>query len=304
MSGTGEAAARAPAAGLEWLKLLACFGIIAFHQHAPGERLGYAGLPVFTMVTAAMAARSARGRDWSSYRAGRLRRLLLPWLVWSAFYGLVQCALANLAGQPTLSWFHPSMLLMGTYPHLWYLPFAAALALLVGRFGHRGRTTLWLTAGALAIPTCSLAMRAAPPLPIPQWLFVLPAALLGVALGRVPLGELRQAAPLAPFVAAAAVGTGIAWASGADSLALQYAIAVPLTAAAWCVPLRAGAITRRLGATSFGIYVLHPFANMLLALLAVSTGLPFSEWSLLASTCALALLLTLVLRLTPLRAAL
>ena len=56
-------------AGISWLRLLAAFGIVTFHLHLPGEHIGYAGLPVFTMLMAAMAVRSARGAFRPTCRA-------------------------------------------------------------------------------------------------------------------------------------------------------------------------------------------------------------------------------------------
>lgn len=289
-----------PFAAPEILKLIASFGIVVFHQHASGERIGYAGLPVFTLLTAAFAARSARDRDWASYRRGRLQRLLLPWLAWSLFYVVVQCALATYAGAPTWSWFHPSMLAMGTYPHLWYLPFAAVTTLLVGRFGGHGTTRSWLLGGAIAIPAASWLMTCEPPLPMPQWAFVLPAAVLGTGLARVPLGTGFDRA-LVACIGAGALGCALTWLTVHDAQLLQYGIAVPVTALAWALPIRAPRWLAAAGAATFGVYVFHPFVGMLLALLAIHGGVVFTEATLLATTFAGSLLITLLLRRTPLR---
>jgi hypothetical protein len=290
-----------PFAGPEVAKLLASFGIVMFHQHVPGERIGYAGLPVFTLLTAAFAARSAKGRDWGDYRAGRLRRLLLPWLAWSAFYVGVQCALAAYAGLPLLSWFTVSMLAMGTYPTLWYLPFAAVATLSIGRFGANGSSRAWLLVGMLAVPLASLLMRLEPPLPAPQWLFVAPAAILGVALARAPLGG-GATRELGAFVMAGTAGLAVAWACGLDALLLQYALGVPLAAVAWAAPTTAPRWLVAAGAATFGVYVLHPFVTMMLALLSLHASVPFTEGTLLAAIWVGSMSLTMVLRATPVRA--
>ncbi len=290
-----------PSGGIEAAKLAGSVGIIAFHEQTTGASLGYAGLPLFAMLTAALAARSARGRDWPSFRRGRLRRLLLPWLVWSGFYAAVQCSLAAYAGAPAWSWLHPSALAMGGYPHLWYLPFAAVTTLAVGRCGARGPAAAWLAAGALALPLAGWLATLPLPQPAPQWLFVLPAAVLGTALARAPLGG-GGGGTVALAIAAGAGGCALAWACGLLTPWPQYLLAVPMAAAAWALPLRAPRWLGAAGAATFGVYVFHPFVKMLLALLAVHGGVAFTEASLLAAIFAGALLLTLALRLTPARA--
>src|SRR5262245_30209506 len=153
---------RSPLASLEWLKLVAAYGIVMFHCGAPGARAGYGGLPVFMILTTALAARSARGRDWRQFRAGRLRRLLVPWVGLSLLYALLRCYLAKNGGQPLFSWLEWNMLLAGTYSHLWYLPFAAVVALAVGWCASRARSRRapWLPAalGAAGILVSGRAM--------------------------------------------------------------------------------------------------------------------------------------------------
>jgi hypothetical protein len=239
-------------AGVEWARLLGCLGIVAFHQGGPLPIVGHAGLPMFAMLTTAMAARSARGRDWPSFRRGRLRRLLWPWLVWSVFYAGVQCTLAALSQQPLWSRFDVWMLVTGTYPHLWYLPFAAAAALLAGRFGNRGRAWQWLVAGAVCLPLSSWLLTQTLPIVVLSWVFVLPAALLGVGLARAPLGNGVRAAPIA-FLLAAALGCLAAASAGLHPLLIQYAVAVPALALLWSLPLYTDRWTRRLAAATLGI---------------------------------------------------
>jgi fucose 4-O-acetylase-like acetyltransferase len=295
------AASPSPFAGLEALKLVASFGIVLFHQQIAGQATGYAGLPAFTLLTAALAVRSARGRDWAMYRRNRLRRLLLPWLAWSAFYALVQCALHGYAGLPIVGWLQPSMLATGAYPHLWYLPFAACSALVAGRFGGCGPTWAWLAAGALALPLASHGMSLPLPVPLPQWLFVAPAAVLGVGLARAPLGGGNDRA-LGGFALAAGAGCALAAFLRCDALLWQYALAAPAAAVAWAVPLRAPRLLAGLGAATFGVYVLHPFVGMMLALAAIHGGVPFTDATLVGAIWTGALALTVLLRRTPLRA--
>lgn len=293
----------APFAGLEWLRVVASLGIVAFHQHAPGDRIGHAGLAVFAALTAAMAARSARGRDWAAFRGGRLRRMLLPWLVWSAFYALVQVALAQFGGQPWWARFEPTMLVTGTYPHLWYLPFAAVAALLAGRCGARGPAAAWLLAGAVTMPVASWLLTLPMPLPALNWSFVAPAALLGVGLARTPLGGGWHAIPWG-FAGAGALGWLACLVLGQADLLPEYPIAVGTVTVAWALPWRAGAWTTRLAATTFGIYVLHMFVDLLVALLAVQGWATFTVWTRLAAAFGGALLLTWTLRATRVRAVL
>ena len=105
---------------LDYLRLIAAFGIVWFHAAAPGYRIAYAGLPVFLVL---LALPSRMGM------ADRARRLLLPFLIWSAVYALFRAWNAAEQGQALFEWWKPRMFLTGTSIHLWFLPFAFLVAL-------------------------------------------------------------------------------------------------------------------------------------------------------------------------------
>lgn len=172
---------------VEWSRLVCALGIVWFHTKAPGGYWGHIGLQVFVILlihfSLGLADRDSVGR-FMRRRAGRL---LVPWLVWSLIYAAAKTADAVMQGAPLSSEFRGWMLFTGPSIHLWFLPFAFLLALglaLLPRSG-RGRAWLWpasLAALALAPPLSSMALEAHPPTPLPQIVYVAPAAALGLCL--------------------------------------------------------------------------------------------------------------------------
>lgn len=104
---------------LELLRIVAIFGVVLFHAHAPGGSVGYAGLVAFIVMSASFEV----GLNWDRQRTvwSLARTFLVPWSVWLVVYGAVNIAKDDpvllrerSAGQSILS---------GSAPHLWYLPF-------------------------------------------------------------------------------------------------------------------------------------------------------------------------------------
>jgi fucose 4-O-acetylase-like acetyltransferase len=93
----------------------------------PGYRFGYVAAPFF-IVLLSLPSRSCL--------AERARRLLLPFLLWSVIQALARIAPAPHGGDDLLGWWKTSMLLTGTSTHLWFLPFAALLALVQAPQAH------------------------------------------------------------------------------------------------------------------------------------------------------------------------
>lgn len=296
-------AATPPLAAIEWLRLLSSLGIVAFHLDVTRFRVGYAGLPVFAMLTAAMAARSARGKPLAAYGLGRLRRLLLPWLAWSVFYAALVVYLAWLQGQPLAGWPRWSMLLVGTYFHLWYLPFAALATLGIARFAARP-TSPWryVAAAMLQLLVSGALMFADLPMPFPQWCFVLPGVWLGLALAQTSFGDRGALPRLAAIVAATWSACGLLWALDWEDLVLPWAIGVVATALATVPRWTAGPATLVWTRTALGIYLLHPVFDLALAFWQVHTATELATSVRTAVVFGASLLTTMLLRLTPARA--
>lgn len=309
MSSPRTAAAAGPHAGLEVLKLIACFGIVVFHLGLPGSTVGYAGLPVFMLVTTALLVPAAAERPWRPFVAAKLRRLLWPWLAWSLLYALLQGQLALMQGRSFWSWPEPSMLLVGTYPHLWYLPFAALVTLGVGGCVHQAgrlatsprQVAAWSLVAAALIPVCSHWLQQGPGAPFSQWLFVTPAIAFGIACSGVPRGERAADGSLGIAVAAAWLGASTDhWLGGRD-LPVPYAVAVPAVALAWRLPWVAGPGLLRWTQASFGVYLLHHAVLLGLAWTALQLAAAPPAGLVLAIVFGGSLLLTVALRATRLR---
>ncbi|MBM3604213.1 MAG: hypothetical protein FJX25_05520 [Alphaproteobacteria bacterium] len=156
---------------VDYVRLLAAFGVVWYHSQAPGDRIAYLAMPFFLVLL---------GRP-SQVRLGRRALLLLqPFLVWSVIYGIVNVVLALINRQAILGWVQADMILTGTAIHLWFLPFAFFVAVIV--------PFLKAPATALAAPVAAaLLVGSLDPqgmTPLPQWLFGLVPALLGVAFFR------------------------------------------------------------------------------------------------------------------------
>lgn len=171
---------------VDYCRLAAALGIVWYHTTAPGYRVAYIALPFF-LVLLALSVRASP--------TDRARRLLLPFAVWSAVYGLQRLSDALQRGEAPFGWVEPRMLVMGTSDHLWFLPFAFAAGVLAP-YLLKSRLLPVLpvhAAGGLALigPT--------PAFPWYQWTFGLIPVLVGMVFAKVGL------LALAPLVAAHAV---------------------------------------------------------------------------------------------------
>jgi fucose 4-O-acetylase-like acetyltransferase len=249
-------------ASFDYARLAAVFGVVLFHARAPGAAWGYAGLPYFLLLMGLFVVPTAERVGTADFVRSRARRLLVPWLTWSAIYGtlLVADALAN--GRPPLDGFAWWMLLTGPAIHLWFLPFAFVIGTLlhsVARIrGGDGAKTLvplgWAGAG-MAFAALGLAhLRHLPP-PFGQWLFALPGLGLGLLL-FVQGGASR-------IFGVAAVVSG-AWALGwTDNL---FPLVLGLTALMLCmaVQLPEKPRSRALADLAMVVYLAHPLIQFLL----------------------------------------
>ncbi|WP_260599068.1 hypothetical protein [Sphingomonas endolithica] len=105
---------------IELLRIVAAYGIVAYHAQAPLHDLAYAGLVIFLILSPMLDLRFNLDRIRSP--AALARALLLPWAFWMVVYGAV-----NLAQHRPFVEASFMGILYGSSPHLWFLPFMFAV---------------------------------------------------------------------------------------------------------------------------------------------------------------------------------
>lgn len=156
------------------------------------------------MFIALMVLPQPPAEDTMDFLRRRARRLLWPWLVWSAIFGLALVLWhRGWPGWPQ-NW---ALWFVGPSLHLWFLPFAFACAVLVHAVERplpkSLLCSLLLVVSALISVVCfdALHLKA----PFGQWAYGLAAAWLTLAYRQLP-GEVGQGPRLAGIGALAVVG--------------------------------------------------------------------------------------------------
>jgi surface polysaccharide O-acyltransferase-like enzyme len=301
--GAGGAAARLRLDGADALRALAAVAVVVVHtchwplQNAGADLRTWAWVdlasrfcvPAFVVLSGLLLGLrdGARERPGAFLRR-RLRRTLLPFLVWAPVYCAAGLWLTgDIAGGAVGGW------LLGGAGHLYFLLLVPQLYLAYLVWPRRLETTLWLAAGALALQLALGALRLAGPMPpaldrlalwhgyqlLPFWIGYFA---LGVAAGRL-LARRRDAGdhPRAALACLAVVPAALALLVASPVTRLRYGefaqgtgaflrpllvpVVLSLTAA---VLLGAPALLRRLpwlgrpvralSRDSLGVYILHP----------------------------------------------
>jgi peptidoglycan/LPS O-acetylase OafA/YrhL len=217
------------------------------------------------MIAAALPAMRPDLGPFGKYAGRRAHRILLPWAVWTAVYGLIEGARYLHSG--TIPNWTVSNLLIGTSYHLWFFVyiFFASLAIWWMLSGLR-RVSLLSAATTLSLIAAPVILINAhyPPFfdhisPFGIWWKSAPAILLGVAFGlsrRMEPDAGRRAVCIAggaTLVAALAAGL-----TGSLPMMLSYGIPGILIPLALLVPWKKGAAVEFIADVSMGIYASHP----------------------------------------------
>lgn len=229
---------------LDLLRFVGALGIIWFHLRLPGGAFALGALHIFTTFAVYF------GLDRPT--AERARRLLIPWVIWSLIYGALKLADGWVGGQGIKAEFALWMLLTGPAIHLWFLPIAFAVPLLLANLSvsHVRLSLLPLTFAAIAI------VNLAPlPVPLPQWISILPAVWLGLAMrsGLTP-------GPAFAVTALAAVMALTGW----QIVAIPLATGALAMGVILALPPRALPLSRQAAGLSLGLYLAHPMVAAVL----------------------------------------
>lgn len=236
-----------PTASYDYARIVAAFGIVVFHAGSSGAAVGYAALPFFLMLIISLGWKSAASADFPEYINGRTRRLLTPWLVWSAVYGFLKLAEVAVSDATLADEFVPYMLLTGPAIHLWFLPFAFAVCLFLWPLTRIAALPVGLAAfiGALMLQGYNQGQHL--PVPLAQWAYVAPAVCLGFCL-----------AVISHSVAIICVFTGLSFVFGWTAGLLQITLAALSTIACQWIIVPQTSLSKKLAVASMGVYLVHP----------------------------------------------
>lgn len=243
---------------IDLARFMAAFGVVVAHANASSKDwVGHLSLGLFLILTSFLAVQSMQRANGSYPWFARARRLVLPWLFWSAFFRVLDLAFSDDPGRFTLLR-EPSSLLIGSAIQLWFLPFVMLAMCLIEPAGRWITTARALAAASVGLVPVSLLLfwalgYLAMPEPLPQWAFALPLYAYGIL---VAFGH-QQNRMHWPFVGIAIV-SGVSFWVSREPWALQVVVAATVFEIFWRLSLR-HRILPRLGKAAFGIYLIHPF---------------------------------------------
>lgn len=260
--------------GIDVLRFVACFGIVWDHARAYGADIGYLALAVFLILTSFFAVQSYDRAQAKGTAAGfwlsRANHILMPWLVWCVFYKIVALQLADDPWTvPILS--EPFSLLLGSYIHLWFLPFVMIFLVLIPPMCRLITTRRDLMVACIALVVISLPLgrlhaelglmgwfesMQSFPQPLPQWFFSFPLFLYG-ALAAIA----HRMGTVEVVLVTAAVISALLFLIAPEFASVQMILAALVFEAVWRMRLD-GEWATRLAAAAFGIYLLHPFCML------------------------------------------
>lgn len=265
-------------ATFDYARLVAVAGIVWFHAKAPGALIGYSGLAFFLMLIVLFAwpqvvhprQQPHRAPPLWRYTATRAKRLLVPWVVASLFYGGFKF-IEVWRGSPWRVEFSTEMWLTGTAQHLWFLPFAFMVCIALWPLGWMVRRIpvgIWpwlsLISVGFALGLLSLSQTIAWPDPLAQWAYALPVVLAAIGCALCCKKQSLTLAILGIFVF-------LALALDRTQGLLEITLAGVVLVTCMACPTRPTVVSAWCSRASLAIYLIHP---AVMTMLVRGGGLP------------------------------
>ena len=250
--------------GVDAARLVSAALIVCVHVGVGKPEFTISGLIYFAVLTFCLAAMTESRGPTPDIR-NRARRLLVPWLVWSAFYIALWLALWRFRRQPLdLDVFtNPLDLLIGGATHLWFLPFAFAGGLATATYVRKSKRLsdtqhlILLSVFTIGASELTVGFGNQSP-PISQWVNSLPLLSIGTVIGLAQARSDKQFK--AYYSTAFALTVYISWRCSS----IPYLIGVLALMALILFKTREYPKLRWLAGLSMGIYLVHPFFFLLI----------------------------------------
>jgi peptidoglycan/LPS O-acetylase OafA/YrhL len=259
-------------ANIERLRFLASAGILWYHlESVPYASVGYAGLPIFLMVFSALIVQRSVEEPFQEFVSKRFSRLILPWLFWSCVYAVLVVVKHAVKSRETGD-FPSQYYLIGSYIHLWFLPYAFIMGLLIYVI-HRvvwSKVDQRLTVGCLVVISFSVWFIGAHFLtnllsnyrytpPFPQWVFGFPGILVGCAIGySLGLSKRARITAMIAIMASSVIMAILLSNQGIRQTVIPYGIGITCVCLLFMIPGKSDPISHFLASLTYGIYLVHP----------------------------------------------
>ncbi|MDI4657194.1 acyltransferase [Xanthobacter autotrophicus] len=179
---------------IEVLRIIAAFGIVAYHGKAPFHDFTYSGLIIFLILSPYVDCDYNWGRKRSVLDIAK--KLLIPWALWMIIYGVLNLVMRK----PLLPVPNPiAGILYGTSAHLWFIPAIFAVLVFLNAVKKKIDAGLLFWVCVCLTVVLLLASPIWRPIsmgwtpPFAQWAHGATAVFMGIALGLYKKMPQRQA---------------------------------------------------------------------------------------------------------------
>ncbi len=285
---------------IELIRFLAACEIVCFHVEAPWGAYARV-LPIFVIFSVVFSITSHL--TFSAQLRKAFKRIVLPWIFWSAIYVLARIARALVLHAPVSSAFEWWMPVVGGAGLLWYLPYVflsnMGTLYIVRCFGlmriaQRGYP-IAIFSGLLVLTSAAVYPGFSEHFPFAQWLYLFPAVLIGLLFSSYDFKPFKLIFARGVWIVAICSIGALALSL---SIGLAYCIAICVVLFAFSYrPPAPNKCFDYLGKLSYGIYLVH----ILLKWTGLYLGIPPHSYPLLLFTLITSILAVSLLHKTPLR---